>query len=177
MAAPCATLFAMRPSRMIVVVSAVLALVLTGSPASAELPSSSSGADVAVDLGATAWFLLPVVDYTLRVANHGPQPLTSATVVVQFDPRLHAVQSTPCSLDAATDRLTCAFGPLAAGASVTVAFWARYDLPRERLSLVTTATRTASTPADLVPTNDTDSIRCDWRPDLGMAPPPYHLHC
>ncbi|MFE9747165.1 hypothetical protein ACFYOT_19865 [Saccharothrix saharensis] len=153
-------------------VAAVTAALLTpGTQADAD----PSAADLSVDLTAVAGVIMPVVDYRVSVTNNGPQPLTSATVVVTLDPRI-ATTTTPCVH--ANAALTCSFGPLAPGATATLTSRVYFDLFNTAATVDATATRTASTPTDLNAGNDTDTARCHHESEqIGFPPWPYRMRC
>jgi len=153
-------------------VAAITAALLTPGTHAAAAPSS---ADVSVDLTAVASLIWPIVDYRVSVTNNGPQPLTSATVVVALDPR-SGTTSSPCPFANAT--LTCSFGALAPGATATLTNRIYFDVFNTAATLDATATRTASTPADPNAANDTDTARCYHESDqVGFPPWPYYMRC
>lgn len=99
--------------------------------------------------------------YTVTVTNHGPDPLTSATVVVRLDSRAWSTLGpTICPLDRATATLTCTFGAVPVGASVSLKPCVFYDIDERFATLPATATRTASIPADPNGANDADPTTC-----------------
>lgn len=57
------------------------------------------------------------------MTDNGPQPLTSATIVVDLDPRVSGAVNPPptCSVDTGAATLTCFFGSLATGATAASA--------------------------------------------------------
>lgn len=74
--------------------------------------------------------LIPGARYTVSVTNNGPEALDTATVVVQLDRRiLGNPSSLPCPYDSVNDTLTCIFGAVAVGASVTQTALVFYSLP------------------------------------------------
>ncbi|WP_435598603.1 beta-propeller fold lactonase family protein [Streptomyces anulatus] len=96
------------------------------------------------------------VDYTLTASNHGPGRLTDATVTAGLP--ASGTTSPDCTVAGTT--ATCAVTDLAPGDSVTHHF----TTPVALLSLGTpytlTVTRTAGSPADPNPGNDTASRTC-----------------
>jgi hypothetical protein len=153
-------------------VAAVLAALLTPGTRADAAPSS---ADLSVGLTAVTAMLLPVVDYRISVTNNGPQPLTSATVVVTLDPR-SSTTNTPCVFANAT--LTCSFGPLAPGTTATLTNRVYFDVMYTEATLDATATRTASTPTDPNAGNDTATARCRHESEqIGFPPWPYYMRC
>lgn len=157
--------------RTFLVAAVTAALLMPGAQADAA-PSS---ADLSVDLTAVTALLMPVVDYRVSVTNNGPQPLTSATVVVTLDPR-SSITTAPCVFADAT--LTCSFGPLAPGATATLTNRVYFDVLYTEATLDATATRTASTPTDPHAGNDTDTARCRHESEqIGFPPWPYYMRC
>lgn len=153
-------------------VAAVTAALLTPG---AQADAAPSSADLSVDLTAVTTLLMPVVDYRVSVTNNGPQPLTSATVVVTLDPR-SSITTAPCVFADAT--LTCSFGPLAPGATATLTNRVYFDVFYTEATLDATATRTASTPTDPHAGNDTDTARCRHESEqIGFPPWPYYMRC
>jgi hypothetical protein len=153
-------------------VAAVTAALLTSGARADAVPSS---ADVSVDLTAVAGVIWPMVDYRVSVTNNGPQPLTSATVVVALDPR-SGTTSSPCAFANAT--LTCSFGALAPGATAALTNRVYFDIFYTEATLDATATRTASTPTDPNAGNDTDTARCHHeRDEVGFPPWPHYMRC
>lgn len=158
--------------RPLLVAAVAAGLLVPGAPAAA----TASSADLAVDLTPDSMVLLPLVDYQVSVTNNGPQPLTSATVVVSLDPRATPPSSPPCAYANAT--LTCTFGALPVGATATLTNRVYYDVMYTEAVLDATATRTASTPADPVAANDTDTARCRHEQEsVGFPPLPYYMWC
>jgi hypothetical protein len=155
---------------------ATAALVLAASLLGA-MPAQQA-ADLSVDLDAQGLLLLPGARYDVSITNHGPDALESATVVVTLE---HPVmQSTPtaCVLDTAARTLTCSFGSLPAGGTVTASGYVYYLINGAPKSVKATATRTASTPSDPDPSNDTDTKTC-WFEGPSGIPPSIHppLRC
>nr|AXL05731.1 hypothetical protein [uncultured bacterium] len=169
---------------MIALLRPILVVVLTGllgilsvAPATA---APRAGADLSVGLDAVGVRLLSGARYTISVTNRAQQAVSSATVVVQLDPRSPWVvdQQPPCPLDPATDTLTCTFGPLAAGATSSRTTWVVFDLPRASTEVHATATLVASTPPDTNAANNSDSVVCHHvMDDMGFPPPLWYLVC
>jgi Domain of unknown function DUF11 len=128
-----------------------LALTVTAPPAAADL---------AVSLSATAGGLASrQVSYDVAVHDNGPATATSATITTQLSPAVSVVGSATCTVNFATDRVSCPIGSVASGATTHATFTATYSL----LTLGTlpaTATRTASAPTDSNVANDSDSADC-----------------
>nr|AXL05846.1 hypothetical protein [uncultured bacterium] len=163
---------------IVVVVLAGFLGILGVTPATAA--TSRTGADVSVGLDAVGVRLLSGARYTISVTNTSQQAVSSATVVVQLDPRGPWVvdQQPPCPLNSTTDTLTCTFGPLAPGATSSRTTWVVFDLPRAPTDVHATATLVASTPADTNAANNSDSVTCHHvQDDMGFPPPLWYLVC
>lgn len=164
--------------RILVVALAGCLGILTATPTAGA--AVRSGADVSVGLAAVGVRLLSGARYTISVTNSAQQTVSSATVVVQLDPRSPWVvdQRPPCPLDPATDTLTCTFGPLAAGATSSKTTWVVFDLPRAPTEVHATATLVASTPTDTNAANNSASVACHHvQDDMGFPPPLWYLEC
>jgi hypothetical protein len=137
----------------------------------------SPAADLSVALGVQpAPVLLAGGRFDASVTNHGPDPLTSATVVVTFDHQASPAGATQqCPVVANT--MTCGFGPVPVGGSATLSTFVYFLTSGAGTRIVVTATRTASTPPDPNTGNDTVTLTC--RDDGGQIPPsPFpRLHC
>ncbi len=139
--------------------------VTTAGGTSAVVPADRFGyvaptADAAVGLTASpvSGLLGGRVDYTLTVTGRGPDPVTGVTVTSALPSGMIATSS-DCTI--ASGRLTCAIaGPLAVGASVTRHFTVQVGLLDLGRTFAVTTARTASTPADPVPGNDSASRTC-----------------
>ncbi|MFD7731671.1 beta-propeller fold lactonase family protein [Kitasatospora phosalacinea] len=127
----------------------------TGVAVPAAAPAS---ADVAVKLtaGALSSKLLTLT-YTLTVTNNGPGKLTSATVDALL-PESASTGEDDCTIDAG--KATCTIGALDVGASTTRTFAAPLTAALGK-SYKASATRTASSPADPEPGNDTSEVTCN----------------
>jgi hypothetical protein len=157
--------------RRVCTVLLVTGLTMSGTSAATAEP----GADVAVRLGAVgAVVLLPGARYTVSITNNGPEPLTSATVLVRVDPRAFTTTGAPaCPFDTGTATFTCSFGPLAAGGTASLYPFAYFRVSDQRATLEATATRTVSTPADPDSANDSDPATCWFRkPQIWQTWPP-----
>ncbi|MFJ8046000.1 hypothetical protein ACIRBX_36360 [Kitasatospora sp. NPDC096147] len=138
-----------------------------GGVASTFTPASftfevTGRADLAVGLTATPTALLSsAVTYTQTTTNHGPAAATSATVSTALPSRTTGVTDLPagCAYDPATRTVACTDLDLAAGTSATHTFTARFGALSVG-SLTATATRTASSPADATPADDTATVTC-----------------
>ena len=136
----------------------------------ASLLTAAPTADLSVDLDAWALPFLTGVRYDVSVTNHGPDAVTSATVVVQLEQQPGWGVSPPCALPAGTKTITCTFGAVPVGGTVTVnpaVYYALNGVP-PRTTINATATRTASTPADPNAANDIDTRACQFH---GKNPP------
>jgi hypothetical protein len=143
------------------IITALLVVGVVLSGASAASADTDPSADLAVTLSSAPSVIQISVHYTVTITNHGPDPLTSATVAVRLDPRAWStLGTTTCPLDPATATLTCTFGPLPAGASASLKPWVFYDIDERYATLRATATRTASLPADRNGANDSDPTTC-----------------
>jgi len=145
---------------------------LGGAPSAAAV---EPGADLAVGLDATASPILPMIHYDVVVTNRGPNTLSSATVMVQLDPRVGAPPPGPCLFDRPTSTLTCSYAGLAAGATGSIRFTAYFSLGYVTTTIRAAATRTASTPADPNGANDSDTATCRW--DVGGVLQPGIMRC
>ncbi|ONI87562.1 hypothetical protein ALI144C_09270 [Actinosynnema sp. ALI-1.44] len=156
--------------------AALLAATLLGAAATAPLPVA---ADISVDLAVTSTtYLLPGANFELSITNQGPEPLTSATVVVRFGADGGPTFPTPCAFDSAADTLTCPFGALPVGGTAKISFTAYFAIGGPPMHFTNTATRTASTPLDPDSANDSDSVRCDYIGSGGFPPPAVRtLYC
>ncbi|WP_330177520.1 IPT/TIG domain-containing protein [Streptomyces sp. NBC_01498] len=117
-------------------------------------------ADIDVDLNAQPHLgiLVPYLTYTLSAANTGPGEVTSATVTAALPAGATATNLSPgCTVTGST--VTCAYGTIANGTHTDKTF--RVPLSLLSLGHVTvTGTRTASTPNDPNPANDTAKATC-----------------
>ncbi|KOG87533.1 hypothetical protein ADK38_24920, partial [Streptomyces varsoviensis] len=115
-----------------------------------------------IDVNVTAQphlgILVPNLTYTLTAHNLGPAAVTSATITATLPPGASATNlSAGCTTSAGT--VTCTYGAIANGASASKSF----SIPLSLLSLgpvSVTGTRTASTPADNNPANDSATATC-----------------
>jgi hypothetical protein len=146
------------------------ALMLAASLLTAA-PAVDPGADLSVDLDARGMQILVSVRYSVSVTNHGPDPVTSATVTVQLEyPGSGAVA--PCALPTHTTTMTCTFGTVPVDSTVTATSIIFLSPPAPTsgrpVPVNATATRTASTPTDPNAANDADTRTC-WF--YGLNPP------
>ena len=145
-------------------------MLTTAALLAATLTAPLPAADLAVDLDATSFtVLLPGATVDLSITNHGPDPLTSATVVVHFGANAAPARTEQCTFDGDTENLTCTFGALPAGATATISATVYFLISGPPQRFTNTATRTASSPADPDGTDDTDSVDCSF---LGSSFPP-----
>lgn len=130
-------------------------------------------ADLSVDLRAQGTLILPGARYDVVITNNGPDALESATVVVTLEHPVLGTAPTACVTDTAARTLTCSFGPLPAGGTATASGYVYYLITGEPRQIVATANRTASTPSDPDPSNDTDTKSCTYHGPSGIPPSPY----
>ncbi|MEV5718090.1 hypothetical protein AB0L41_29745 [Amycolatopsis mediterranei] len=117
-------------------------------------------ADVKVALGATGHGGLNArIDYTVTVTNTGPSAATGIRVVAAYPAGLSFASGSGCVRVGTTRTVNCDVASLASGASVTPKFSVNGGLLALG-SYTTTATRTASSPADPNPANDSASKTC-----------------
>jgi YVTN family beta-propeller protein len=118
-----------------------------------------AAADVGVGLTAVGHpgLLAGTIGYTVTVTDHGPSALGSSTVTA-----LLPVPMTASSSDCTTSgrSVSCGFGALAPGASATRQFSVPVGLLTLGLPYQVTVTRSASTPVDLNPGNDSAARSC-----------------
>jgi hypothetical protein len=136
-------------------------------------PAVAPSADLSVDLQARSGYILPSAYYTVTVTNHGPDAIESATVVVTLPERVLADTRFTCVVDATTQSMTCPFGPLAAGSSATATTLVYYVMGGDPRNVTATANRTASTPSDPDPGNDTATTTCRYTGPSGIPPSPW----
>jgi Domain of unknown function DUF11 len=117
-------------------------------------------ADLGVSLLATAGGLASrQVVYDVAVHNNGRNTASSATITTQLSSAVSAVDSATCTINFATDRVSCPIGSVANGATTHATFTATYSL-LSLDALPATATRTTSAPFDINAANDSDSAAC-----------------
>jgi hypothetical protein len=118
-------------------------------------------ADLGVSLQARAPLLGSSITYTQTVKNHGPDQETSGTITTQLPSQAESLEakSSGCTFEATTHRVSCPVGALAPEASQTSEYTAIYNL-LSLGALEATATRTASTPTDPNPANDSATATC-----------------
>ncbi len=117
-------------------------------------------ADVKVALGATGHGGLNArIDYTVTVTNYGPATATGTRVVATYPAGLSFASGTGCAHVAGTRTVNCDVASLAPGASATPKFSVNGGLLALG-SYTATAKRTASSPEDPNPANDSASKTC-----------------
>ncbi|MFJ7627727.1 DUF11 domain-containing protein [Streptomyces sp. NPDC097595] len=119
-------------------------------------------ADLAVALTATpAPLLSSAIVYTQTVTNNGPSGLAEGTVTTTLPSQTSNVTGLPtgCSYSSPTKTVTCTVSGLANGATATRTFTAGLNLVSLG-DLPATATRTTSSPADTISTNDSATAHC-----------------
>lgn len=136
-------------------------------------PPAQQAADLSVDLLARGTLLLPGARYDVVITNHGPDALESATVVVTLEHQVLGTAPTACVVDTVARTMTCSFGPLPAGGTATASGYVNYLITGPPRQVTATANRTASTPADPNPGNDTDTKSCWYSGPPGIPLPPY----
>jgi hypothetical protein len=154
------------------------ALVVATLLSSAAIALPPAGADISVDFtSSSSTVLLPGAKLDLSITNHGPDPLTSATVVVQFGATAGSTWPTPCAFDTAAKTLTCTFSALPVGSTATISATVYFGVNGRPTHFFNTATRTASTPSDPNSANDTDTMRCSFSGSWFPPPPGPTLYC
>jgi hypothetical protein len=135
----------------------------------------SPAADLSVALGVRPTpVLLAGGRFDASITNHGPDPLTSATVVVTFDQQASPAGTTQqCPVVANT--MTCSFGPVPVGGSATLSTFVYFLHSGTGTRIIVTATRTASTPPDPNTGNDIATLNC--RNDGPQSSPFPPLRC
>ena len=139
--------------------------VVTMASGMAILGNTSAQAEESTDLSvhlAHVGYLGDPGHFDLSITNHGSDPLQSATVTLHAT-RFLLSAPTPCTSAFVwpSTTLTCQFGSLPVGTTVTVpAFPALILSVGTSTQHVLTLTRVASTPADPNPTNDTATKTC-----------------
>ncbi|SEB32118.1 conserved repeat domain-containing protein [Amycolatopsis tolypomycina] len=119
-----------------------------------------TNADIKVALGATGHGGLNArIDYTLTVTNNGPSAATGIRVVATYPAGLSFASGNGCVRVGTTRTVNCDVASLASGASATPKFSVNGGLLALG-SYTTTAARTASSPADPNPANDSASKTC-----------------
>jgi uncharacterized repeat protein (TIGR01451 family) len=123
-------------------------------------PNVPPAADLTVSLNATARGLLSSrITYTLSVRNNGPADATGVQLTAAYPAGLVFASGSGCSRVAGTRTVTCDVPTLANGATATRSFSADAALLSVG-SLVASAERTQSTPADPNPANDRATRTC-----------------
>jgi uncharacterized repeat protein (TIGR01451 family) len=117
-------------------------------------------ADVKVALGATGHGGLNArIDYTVTVTNTGPATATGTRVVATYPAGLSFASGSGCAHVSGTRTVNCDVASLASGASATPKFSVNGGLLALG-SYTATAKRTASSPSDPNPANDSASKTC-----------------
>ncbi|WP_326782274.1 hypothetical protein OG481_29750 [Streptomyces longwoodensis] len=116
-------------------------------------------ADLGVALTATGVPGLPAgrITYTVTLTDNGPSPLTSGTVTATLPAGTTATTS---SCTPVGSRVTCTVGALAPGATTTRTFTVPLGALTLGLPYTVTVQRTASSPTDPDPADDTASRTC-----------------
>lgn len=117
-------------------------------------------ADIAVTMAASVRAGIPSrVTYTVTMKNNGPDAATGVRVVGTIPSRLVYAAGGTCTRVGVTRNVNCDVASLASGASATRTFVGDASLLTLGL-FQATATRTASSPADPVATNDKAIRNC-----------------
>jgi uncharacterized repeat protein (TIGR01451 family) len=116
-------------------------------------------ADVAVAMTGTPrlGLLVPSIEFHVAVTNLGPATLSSATITTPLPPGLSATSS---NCTPTTGSVACGFGSLPSGSGASAEFSVPLNLLNIGLPYTFTARRTASTPQDPNPANDTATVQC-----------------
>ncbi|MCF3169637.1 hypothetical protein HXS80_24555 [Streptomyces sp. CB04723] len=140
-------------------------LYANGGEATADGPvitvtNTPAEADLEVGLGARPRFgvLVPALSYTLSARNHGPEDATDVTVTATL-PAGRTATDLSAGCTSAPGTVTCVHQDIAEDAEAVSTF----SLPVELLDFGTvavSATRTASSPQDPNPANDTSAATC-----------------
>ncbi|WP_051223783.1 DUF11 domain-containing protein [Conexibacter woesei] len=124
-------------------------------------PPPPANADLGVDLRATAaGLLVSHVNYHLAVTNNGPAAASGVTITTQLPWAATSIASTTCTYSSSTDQVSCPISSIANGATTSITFRAYFGLLTVGLPLHATATRTASSPTDPNPANDSNGTNC-----------------
>jgi uncharacterized repeat protein (TIGR01451 family) len=124
------------------------------------IASPATQADVKVALGATGHGGLNArIDYTVTVTNTGPAAATGTRVVATYPAGLSFASGSGCAHVSGTRTVNCDVASLASGASATPKFSVNGGLLALG-SYTATAKRTASSPSDPNPANDSASKTC-----------------
>lgn len=140
-----------------------LALAVAGVLA---LPTAAHGvtptADAAVTLTATPHFALltPSLVYTVTVTNHGPDPLTSATVTTAVADVLTPASGSGCTVNPGS--AVCPFGPIAVGASQSRTVTLPINPITLALTIRATSTITAASATDPDAGNNSETVDCTY---------------
>ncbi|MFI6317813.1 hypothetical protein ACIBG8_09865 [Nonomuraea sp. NPDC050556] len=135
----------------------------TYSPSTLDFTVTPPAADIAVGLTAGAPPLLAsYIDYTATATAQGPGAVSTGTIVTQLPAPTTSVTNLAagCSYNSANRQVTCATGAIPNGSAVPKTFRAHLGLLTIGLPLNATATRTASTPSDPDPANDSATAGC-----------------
>lgn len=115
--------------------------------------------DLSVKLTGTPRFglLVPRVDFTVDIRNHGPNKVLNGTVTATLPAGVSATSS-DCAVS--SGQVSCPVTNLAPGATKTVSFATPLKLLNIGLPYKFHATRTATDPADINAANDKSSVEC-----------------
>lgn len=118
-----------------------------------------AASDLAVALTASGvpGLLSGHITYTVTITDKGPSALTSATVTATLPAPMTATGS---ACTASGEHVTCALGTLASGTSTTRTFTVSVGLLTLGLPYTVRVARTAGTPVDTNPANDSATRTC-----------------
>uniref|UniRef100_UPI000686A561 DUF11 domain-containing protein n=1 Tax=Conexibacter woesei TaxID=191495 RepID=UPI000686A561 len=136
--------------------------VATDSALSLTVTSATPpSADLGVGLTATASGLIfKRVNYDVAVTNNGPADASAVTITTQLPSAVTSITSSTCTYSSSTHRASCPISAIANGATAHATFRANFRLLTIGLPLHATATRTASSPTDPNPANDSAGAGC-----------------
>jgi hypothetical protein len=129
-------------------------------PAAAAPETASGSADLAIVLSVPPGLHVGSVPYVVGINNLGPDTATSITVTVQLPRQVVSATGPRCIYNRSTDIATCTVGPVIGESAVLWELDARFGALSVGVHPATTATRTASSPADPNPANDSRTVRC-----------------
>jgi len=126
-----------------------------------EVAIGNRSADLAVKLTANpAGLLVHEVTFTATVTNNGPGASTSSTVKFNYANGFVSPSAAGCTVNAAARTATCQLGALNSGASTSKSLKLTVGLLTISGKMPVTVTRTASTPTDGNPANDSGTVTC-----------------
>ena len=133
------------------------ATIAAAGPATAAPGSADVAPVVLVPTGLHA----RTVPYIVGVNNLGPDTATSVTITVRLPRQVVSAATAPqCTYNRRTDVATCTFEGVPGESAVLVPLDARVGVLSFGVHLTATAIRTASSPPDPNPANDTATVTC-----------------